>query len=1074
MTLTMAEDRDSHSDDRDSSETSSQVSTGSVSEQDDRSAASEGAADESEQSEHAVQTDTVTTHEGDTTLESTAADPRPPLTSRVMSDDFLDQIRAVIRQEVLGAYTQSDHPRPLTIDDRDIDTRSDASDMKNITKTPLNTQTGLKAVRKDAFAEEEQSSRPVAEGGNKAADASQHRGGEASGERTPMPNSTIGYFPPPDKHTESPISSREWAGSLEGVEQSYVNPEDHDDNTTTSEWGELFDYDGFATARCGEVFRGLGRYLMEEFAPHGDLVISLEKLGRFYSRFRIENEVYPFEEIFHPPSAQETALMSNIDSIRTYYERISDFFEDLDCEYHLVQPNVPSSPTMEMALLAIPPSPSSPTIPRSSSYTSFPLSPSVMGMGMSSTRLSSSQPSQHRPRARTARPRIPALTPTGFAHFYTICVLAHPDEEARRLEHITRELPLVADVSVSSTMSIVNAFTHNQEGTERPFLPRQFTRDLLPEIHDSKSCKLIARAVDDLLDDLRSLASHCTPVFPPLQPPIRSPSSPSVSLPAVHGSMEVATTPHVIPPAFQMQAPNNRRLSLAMPLDTFGEDGGLSSAPASVGGLYLPPPPVPLLSRRDSNAIHITGARSKGGVTDHLCVGIGGDDLLNSRDVGALATPPNSSPVEKRVSFSGSTDEILIESPRAVSSPELIKYQPSPPDSPDMEHARRPGSSSSHHRHGSRGVEAGRGSGNGRHHSHSHSHSHSNSHHHHLSHRHHSHRHNRRHTPTEVIQSSRPKGDSPPPLLPAPRRSRAYFELGGDGEVDGNEIDRETERDRHSKDRKDQDIETRPPYSNSGGGAADNYNRRTNSLAPLATTANLNNVSPSTLRVLTARNTDNNSLYLPLATTASPSTMTPTRSDPSSAYYQARDDRNSITAPAGLIPYSPASEKSIGRRGVGAPPPPPLTPSSRRSSLALVPSVRSTISGSSGTVLASLDRDRDRDRRASSGVGVATANHPASGDDSRGPTWAEVIRAKEERERQGGDRERERDHPYSRSAVVIHGGNRSSSGTVGSVAGSNHSNSSSGSKGYKNRSRSDGGGGGGEGFGGGAGGYYYG
>lgn len=118
---------------------------------------------------------------------------------------------------------------------------------------------------------------------------------------------------------------------------------------------------------------------------------------------------------------------------RDINDRIADFFSDLDCQYHLIQ-----------------------------------LDP-------------------------YSRPRVPALTPVGFAQFLTTCILAHPDEEFRRLDKIVTDVQIfVADPATADSPP------------EK--LPRQLIRSQFPVRHDPKSRKVLAAALDDLVYDLRLLS----------------------------------------------------------------------------------------------------------------------------------------------------------------------------------------------------------------------------------------------------------------------------------------------------------------------------------------------------------------------------------------------------------------------------------------------------------------------------------------------------------------------------------------------------------------------------------------
>ncbi|KAH9908124.1 hypothetical protein F4778DRAFT_777485 [Xylariomycetidae sp. FL2044] len=219
------------------------------------------------------------------------------------------------------------------------------------------------------------------------------------------------------------------------------------------EWGVLVDGNGCATPRCGEVLRGLAKYIVEEYAPNQSLVITPEKMAILYSRYRIDSEVFPYSgkhirSRFEAKSKKNptkskarTAIFTS--DLKDLNDRIADFYWDMGCQHCLVQADARS------------------------------------------------------------KPRVPALTPVGFAQYLMLCILAHPDEESRRLAKIA------ADVQLT---------TENIAADGRPErLPRQFIRSLLPVKHDPEARKTLAVAMADLLLDLQlssSSSSASVPAFP--------------------------------------------------------------------------------------------------------------------------------------------------------------------------------------------------------------------------------------------------------------------------------------------------------------------------------------------------------------------------------------------------------------------------------------------------------------------------------------------------------------------------------------------------------------------------------
>ncbi|RYP28017.1 hypothetical protein DL767_007417 [Monosporascus sp. MG133] len=122
-------------------------------------------------------------------------------------------------------------------------------------------------------------------------------------------------------------------------------------DSTRGELEHLFDKSAQATARSGRFLRGLAKYIvsprlekgevtvppllgltdngrpiqMDEFAPKGSLVVTPEKLAAFYTRYRLETEVFPFAELFGSRA-------------RDAPERIADISFGLACAYHLTPP----------------------------------------------------------------------------------------------------------------------------------------------------------------------------------------------------------------------------------------------------------------------------------------------------------------------------------------------------------------------------------------------------------------------------------------------------------------------------------------------------------------------------------------------------------------------------------------------------------------------------------------------------------------------------------------------------------------------------------------------------------------
>ncbi|KAI0378312.1 hypothetical protein F5Y04DRAFT_291109 [Hypomontagnella monticulosa] len=257
------------------------------------------------------------------------------------------------------------------------------------------------------------------------------------------------------------------------------------------EWGMLFDENGYPTLRISQFLKGLAKHVIDNFAPGSSgLAITPEKLCVLYSKYRLDLEIYPFVEIFNS-------------TVKDAYDRIADFFYDLECQYHLVPLNSHS------------------------------------------------------------RPRVPALTPVGFVQYITTCILAHPDEEFRRLDKIVTDVQLVADTSVA-------ADGHPEK------LPRQLLRSQFPVTYDPRSRKVLAAALEDLREDLGlfRLSGPKAPsaIMPPPSPGERD-SIAGVRRYAPPGKLYVRRDGYILPASSESKA--RARYLPSAPLPQTTRDGNV-------------------------------------------------------------------------------------------------------------------------------------------------------------------------------------------------------------------------------------------------------------------------------------------------------------------------------------------------------------------------------------------------------------------------------------------------------------------------------------------------------------------
>lgn len=137
-------------------------------------------------------------------------------------------------------------------------------------------------------------------------------------------------------------------------------------------WGVLFEPSGTHTKRMEHVVRGLANYIIEEFLPPRSIVIPPEKMAAFYSHHKLDKERFPLAALFRSKS-------------KSFNEALATLYEDLGCQYFLVQAE------------------------------------------------------------KQSRPTVPSLTPDGFMQWLVAMIQAYPDDEARRLDKVVSALPIEAD-----------------------------------------------------------------------------------------------------------------------------------------------------------------------------------------------------------------------------------------------------------------------------------------------------------------------------------------------------------------------------------------------------------------------------------------------------------------------------------------------------------------------------------------------------------------------------------------------------------------------------------------------------
>ncbi|KAL7785824.1 hypothetical protein V8C37DRAFT_312792 [Trichoderma ceciliae] len=265
----------------------------------------------------------------------------------------------------------------------------------------------------------------------------------------PEPEPEAQPEPEPELYRTHSLPSHLRAPIPERQAPPYVHPK----------WKPLFNERDEPTPALGRFLRGLANYIIAEYAPTDSLVITPDKLFKFYTRYKLDNEFFPFQRVF------DTRYQKSL-------RGLSFLFSDLRCQHHLVQESI------------------------------------------------------------TSKPIIPSLTPAGFEDWMTLLIRAFPDREAKRLDLILADIPLLADDK--NNRSPVGPCLGER-------LPRKLPRDLFPE-------RGHARAFDLLASSFSEWNSITTVVVPPPGPP---PGAPPASLPHAYTALSSNMPPSLqkLPPA---------------------------------------------------------------------------------------------------------------------------------------------------------------------------------------------------------------------------------------------------------------------------------------------------------------------------------------------------------------------------------------------------------------------------------------------------------------------------------------------------------------------------------------------
>jgi hypothetical protein len=140
---------------------------------------------------------------------------------------------------------------------------------------------------------------------------------------------SAGSPPPPEKRPTPPPSY-----SSQPEEDPMTRPKGPQRISTGGDmtvvekiWGTLFDEQGEATPRLGQLLRGIAMHLIEDYEPKHSIVVTPAKLQQYYQETKLDYEPYPWKDIFDDRTSS-----------------ISRMFRDLEVQHHLVQEKLSERP----------------------------------------------------------------------------------------------------------------------------------------------------------------------------------------------------------------------------------------------------------------------------------------------------------------------------------------------------------------------------------------------------------------------------------------------------------------------------------------------------------------------------------------------------------------------------------------------------------------------------------------------------------------------------------------------------------------------------------------------------------
>ena len=94
-------------------------------------------------------------------------------------------------------------------------------------------------------------------------------------------------------------------------------------------WGSLFDKAGEPTPRLGQFLRGIAIHLIEDYEPKHSLVVTPQKMQKYYEETKLSSELYPWNVIYDDRTSS-----------------ISRMLREVECQHHLVQEKLNERPDL--------------------------------------------------------------------------------------------------------------------------------------------------------------------------------------------------------------------------------------------------------------------------------------------------------------------------------------------------------------------------------------------------------------------------------------------------------------------------------------------------------------------------------------------------------------------------------------------------------------------------------------------------------------------------------------------------------------------------------------------------------